>query len=71
MVMKYASGTPDAGGPKITGDLTAAMVKVDRDSAIDVNALYSGVIAVADDFYIEYRADGAPDTYPAAGYRLG
>lgn len=72
MVYKIANGTPDAAGPKMKGDLTAAMVNL-QDAAIDVKTLYSSAIAVTDQYLIEYFSTGAsgPDSVVRSGKRLG
>lgn len=71
MVYKIAAGTPDANGPKMSSDVTAAMVKANKDSGIDVNTLFSGAIAVTDRYLVEYIADGEPSFFLRSGLRLG
>lgn len=72
MVYKIASGTPDAAGPKMSSDLTAAMVMANKDSAIDMYTLYSSsAIAVTDRYLVEYIGDGEPTFFNRSGLRFG
>lgn len=71
MVYKIANGTPDANGPKITSDITAAMVKVST-AGLDVKSLYSSsAIAVTDRYLIEYVSKGGAAQWMPQGKRLG
>jgi hypothetical protein len=72
MVYKIANGTPDAAGPKVSSDITAAMVNI-QDAALDVKALYSATaIAVTDRYLLEYFvAPGSPQFVVRSGKRLG
>jgi hypothetical protein len=72
MAYKIAAGTPDAAGPKVNADVTAAMVNL-RDSALDVHALYgSTLIAVTDRYLLEYVAAGSGNSFfVRKGARLG
>lgn len=70
MIYKIANGTPDANGPKIRTDITAAMVEA-KSSAIDVKTLFSAAIAVTDRYLIEYFANGNTKDLQISGKRLG
>jgi hypothetical protein len=70
MVYKISAGTPDATGPKVKTDLTAAMVNT-QDSAIDLKTLYSAALAVTDRYLIEYFSFGNPAFVLRSGKRLG
>jgi hypothetical protein len=70
MVYKIANGTPDANGPKIRTDVTAAMVE-SKSSAIDVKTLFGAAIAVTDRYLVEYIANGDTKDLQLSGKRLG
>lgn len=55
MVLKVATVTPDANGPKQSSDLSSTLV-VAADSSIDLETLYSATIAVTHSYFIEYIA---------------
>ncbi len=70
MVMKAASGTPDATGTRYSADITAAMVNL-KDSALDLNALFSATLAVTDQYIVEYEASAAGiETFDRKGLRF-
>lgn len=70
MVMKAAAGTPDATGTRYSADVTAAMVNL-KDSALDLNALFSALLAVTDQYIVEYEASAAGiETFDRKGLRF-
>lgn len=72
-VLKITSNTPDANGPKISTDITAAMVDL-VGSALDTNTLYSAALTANDDLIIEYLAGGSyagRESIGRRGYRFG
>jgi len=66
---KIANGTPDAAGPKVNSDFTAARVKLEDDgSGIDVKALYSATaIAVTDRYVLKLINNGRRQDIPRVG----
>lgn len=55
MILKVATVTPDAAGPKISSDLSSSLVNA-ADASIDIETLYSATIAVTHSYFVEYNA---------------
>lgn len=71
-ILKIAVGTPDANGPKINSDVTDAMVKLEAfGSGIDVKTLYSGAIAVTQQYLMKVINDGTSNLVYRSGSLMG
>lgn len=68
-VFRIVNGTPDVAGPKIKTELSSTLVDV-RGGGINVNTLYSAVIAVTHIYVIEYLAHGEPEFVQRAGVKF-
>ena len=68
-VYKISNGTPDASGPKVNTDITAAMLKTGTNgSGLDVKALYSATaIAVTDRYVLKLINNGRRQDIPRGG----